>query len=103
MTVSKIDLIEELEMDSTVRSCGTKLEDHDWTVHIPAHSHSTAIWDDKTRSMDGSFDPHPYRTVYVGPDSAAVALAIKTHPEIAFGECSWCAMKWDNDGYGWDI
>lgn len=91
--MTKEDLINELSED-TERSCGKSPDDHDWTIQIPAHNHIDEYL------IDGSaiYDEWPNRIIHVGGDSAAVALAIGTHPDIAFAECNWCAIKWDNNG-----
>lgn len=90
ITVNKVDLINELS-ENTERSCGKFPEDHDWTIHIAAHTHYEI-------GNEPNWLRHGPRIVHVGGDSAAVALAIKTHPDLAYAECNWCATKWDNNG-----
>lgn len=91
----KAQLIAERDYEEIEQtSCGPAMSDHDWTIHIPAHSHSIASWK-SGNSRGGRFESHPDRIVHAGPDSNAVLLAVATHPNSAYAECNWCALKYD--------
>jgi hypothetical protein len=85
MPASAAQLKYEFEQDE-IKHCGDALSDHDWTIHIAAHSHPVEVED---RVFIPGFMPK--RVIYAGGDSEAVVLAIATHPDIAYAECSWCA------------